>query len=356
MLKAQELWSELQGLTGRATGYTRAGILIPRDGKRSIECIERWQRIAPDFDIATEWLDPVQLTARIPGGAYAWTGGLLAPGDGYAEPEMATAAIAESARDRGASLLSNCAVRGIETGGGRVSGVVTERGRIACSSVVVAGGAWSHLLCARLGIDIPQLNVLSSVIRTSPVEGGPEPAIWHDNFGLRKRADRGYTVANASENIVDITPRCFRYMRAFFPAMLAEWRDLSFRFGTVFFHEALRPRRWELDEVSPFEKTRILDPKPSTRGALVALNAVKAAFPQFSGARIEQTWAGYIDVTPDAIPIISPADKVPGLFVATGFSGHGFGIAPGAGELMANLITGEQPVVAPDNFRLSRFR
>ena len=62
-----------------------------------------------------------------------------------------------------------------------------------------------------------------------------------------------------------------------------------------------------------------------------------------------------IDVTPDAVPVISPVDAVPGLIVATGFSGHGFGIGPGAGRLVADLATGSTPVVDPHDFRLSRY-
>jgi glycine/D-amino acid oxidase-like deaminating enzyme len=62
-----------------------------------------------------------------------------------------------------------------------------------------------------------------------------------------------------------------------------------------------------------------------------------------------------IDVTPDAIPIISAVDKIPGFFIATGFSGHGFGIGPGAGRLMADMVMGRSPLVDPAPFRLARF-
>jgi len=62
-----------------------------------------------------------------------------------------------------------------------------------------------------------------------------------------------------------------------------------------------------------------------------------------------------IDVTPDAVPIVSAVDDEPGFFIATGFTGHGFGIGPGAGRLMAGLVTGATPVVDPTPFRFSRF-
>ena len=62
-----------------------------------------------------------------------------------------------------------------------------------------------------------------------------------------------------------------------------------------------------------------------------------------------------MDVTPDAVPVIAPIDDVPGFFISTGYSGHGFGIAPAAGQLMAELVSGDPPCVDPFPFRLDRF-
>ena len=71
--------------------------------------------------------------------------------------------------------------------------------------------------------------------------------------------------------------------------------------------------------------------------------------------KVVQQWAGLIDVTPDAVPVIGPVAAVPGLTVATGFSGHGFGIGPAAGRLAADLATGAPPLVDPTPFRFGRF-
>lgn len=62
-----------------------------------------------------------------------------------------------------------------------------------------------------------------------------------------------------------------------------------------------------------------------------------------------------IDVTPDAIPVVSEVKGLPGFFIATGFSGHGFGIGPGAGHLVADLVSGNPSLVDPSPFRFSRF-
>ncbi len=74
-----------------------------------------------------------------------------------------------------------------------------------------------------------------------------------------------------------------------------------------------------------------------------------------SDVGIEETWAGLIDVTPDAIPVISAVDGVPGFHLSTGFSGHGFGIGPGAGRVTAELVTGQTPSVDLTPFRFRRF-
>ena len=99
----------------------------------------------------------------------------------------------------------------------------------------------------------------------------------------------------------------------------------------------------------------MLDPDPASGVTNSALAAAQEAFPIFKRARVAQHWAGLIDVTPDAVPVISPVAEVPGLVIATGFSGHGFGIGPAAGRLAADLATGAPPIVDPAPFRYSRF-
>ena len=116
-----------------------------------------------------------------------------------------------------------------------------------------------------------------------------------------------------------------------------------------------RKRRWSLDEPTPFEAVRTLDPEPDPYVLNRAQNAVIEAFPLFRDVAIAERWGGMIDVMPDAIPVISPVDSLPGFFIATGFSGHGFGIGPGAGKLVADMVAGDPTLVDPAPFRLTRF-
>ncbi|MBB5221386.1 glycine/D-amino acid oxidase-like deaminating enzyme [Amaricoccus macauensis] len=355
MAESLRIWKGLDERLGRATGYTRAGIIFTCKDDTEYDQHERWGHNLDGYQIEHRMLSAKEFQDLVPGSNLKIKGALYTPVDGRAEPQKAAPAIAERARELGAHIFTECAVRGIETSAGAISGVVTERGTIACSSVVLAGGAWSSLFSGRFGIDFPQLKVLNTVMRTEPLEGGPEQAIWADEVAIRKRRDGGYTIASGHENVVDIVPASFRYGRAFLPALKSEWRSLSFRMGARFLDEMRIPRQWALDEASPFEYARVLDPKPSQAVRAKVLKAVRETYPVFANARIAQSWAGYIDVTPDAVPVISPVERIPGFFIATGFSGHGFGIGPAAGKLTADLVTGATPLVDPAAFRLGRF-
>ena len=256
---------------------------------------------------------------------------------------------------RGRRCYTNCAVRGVETMGGKVSGVVTEKGTIACDAVIMAGGVWSRLFSKGLGLTLPQLRVRSSVQRTTPLDGGPEVAAWAPGVAYRRRLDGGYNIASDRSAIADIEPDNFRFLAQFLPALKMEWKTLHFSLGKQFVDAWSQSRLRPLDQRSVFEEVRVLDPPPRSALNSTAMKAMTDLFPVFGKAQVMQEWAGFIDVTPDAVPVISGVDTVPGYFIATGFSGHGFGIGPAAGRLAADLVTGDTPIVDPHHFRFSRF-
>jgi glycine/D-amino acid oxidase-like deaminating enzyme len=156
-------------------------------------------------------------------------------------------------------------------------------------------------------------------------------------------------------SVADIVPDSFALFFAFLPALRLDRQGLRLRLGRRFVEEARLARRWSLDQVSPFEQVRILDPEPVAAILDEALDSLRRIYPAFAAARVAERWAGCIDATPDAVPVMSGVDSLPGLTLATGFSGHGFGIGPGAGRLVADLVTGRTPVVDPSPFRYSRF-
>ncbi len=193
------------------------------------------------------------------------------------------------------------------------------------------------------------------MFRTEPVAGGPETSVGGMPFALRRRADGGYNVARRNNSISEITPDSFRLFQLFLPNLRKSWKELRLRLGGRFLTEWNTPRHWKLDEVSPFEQVRVLDPVPDAGVLRNAAADLAAIFPAFRDMRIKESWGGLMDVTPDAVPVIGAVDSLPGFHIATGFSGHGFGIGPGAGRLMADLVAGDAPVVDPAPFRFGRF-
>jgi glycine/D-amino acid oxidase-like deaminating enzyme len=352
-IESLRLWGEMNARTGAETGFRRTGIVYLSERAQSLCQHEAWLAAAKHFQIDSRMIGAAEIDRLLPGSSRRWPGALYTPSDGIAEPEKATAAIANAAAGRDAAIIERCAVRGLETTGGSVSGVVTEHGRIRCSQVVLAGGAWSSLFCGNLGIRFPQLKVLGSVMRTAPFSG-PAPAVGANNFAFRKRADGGYTIAQRNANLAHIVPDSFRYLTDFLPSLVKQWHELRLRIGRRFIEEWQVPRRWELDSVTPFERVRVLDPEPSGAVIRQGLRNLKRAFPQFAGVKVVETWAGLMDVTPDAVPVISAFDALPGFYIASGFSGHGFGIGPAAGQLMVDLLTGARPLVDPKPYAFQR--
>ncbi|HTQ33193.1 MAG TPA: FAD-binding oxidoreductase [Stellaceae bacterium] len=355
VIESLRLWQRMNETVEAETGFRTCGIMYLGESEADLERLATWLDHAREYQLDTHLIGAREVSERLPGLAKPWAGALYTPSDGKGEPQLAAPAIANAARRHGAAIVTHCAVRGVETAGGRVSAVVTEKGRIQCQSVVLAGGAWSRLFCGNLGVDLPQLKVLGSVMRTEKLDGGPEVSASGGRFGYRKRMDGGYTISTLGVRTIDIVPDSFRLALDYMPAVRVHWQKLRFRFGAKFAEEWRMKRRWSLDEATPFEAVRTLDPVPDPVILDRARESITASFPMFRDAKIAETWGGMMDVMPDAIPVISAVDTVPGFFIATGFSGHGFGIGPGAGRLVADMVSGALPIVDPTPFRLSRF-
>jgi len=355
VIESLRLWQGMNERVEAETGFRTCGIMYLAETAADLAKYEGWLEHAREYQLDTRSIDGKTVSGLLPGMAKPWAGALYTASDGKAEPQMAAPAIAAAARRHGAAIVQNCAVRGIETAAGRVAAVVTEKGRIACQSAVLAGGAWSRLFCGNLDVELPQLKVLGSVMRTEKLDGGPEISASGGLFGYRKRMDGGYTVATLGVRTIDLVPDNFRLAWQYLPAARLHWQKLRFRVGRRFAEEWHMRNTWALDGPSPFEAVRVLDPDGDPFVLERAKASIAETFPAFKNVAVAQSWGGMIDVMPDAIPVISAVDSVPGFYIATGFSGHGFGIGPGAGRLVAEMVTGAASVVEPTPFRLSRF-
>ncbi len=356
MIESLSIWKGLEAEAEADLGFRQTGVLYAANGTKDMAEFEAWMAHARAHGLDTRLLGRAEIAALLPNSA-GWVGGIWTASDARAEPWIAVPRLAEAAARKGVTIVENCAVRALDLAGGRIAGVVTERGRIRADRVVLAGGAWSSLLARAHGVIMPQLSVRATVAATRPLPEIFAGAAADNHFAIRRRADGGYTLAPGHFHELFIGPDAFRHLRAFWPQIR---KDIS---GTRFLPTAPKhypdawttPRRWSADGQSPFERTRILNPAPNRAEIGRLRDRFAAAFPPLGRPEVATAWAGMIDTMPDVVPVIDHANALPGLTIATGMSGHGFGIGPGIGRVVADLVDGRAPGHDLSRFRLGRF-
>lgn len=353
--KSLDLWERFAAETGEDTGFRRCGLLYLSNNEEEIAGWARWRDFARTVGVTTHMLDSVAASERGKATSRSWKGGVFSPTDGTADPANAAPAVARAIIKLGSSVHQNCAARGIEMEGGRLSTVVTEHGTIRTKVAILSGGAWASSFCRQLGIRFPQASIRSSILSVGPGKGDLPDALHTARVSVTRRGDGGHTLAISGRGRVDPTAQNMRFAAQFLPMFMRRWRSLSpgglegIRSG----HESLKT--WHLDRPTPMEEMRILDPAVDRNTVKLTHERAIELLPDFKGRPVTAAWAGYIDSTPDGVPTIGETAVVPGLVLAAGFSGHGFGIGPGAGHLIADIITGAQPIVDPVPYRPERF-
>ncbi len=239
--------------------------------------------------------------------------GVYEPNSGYADPMATTYAYAERAKNRGAEILTGCAVTGIKIAGGRVVGVETEDGLIEADAVVTATGPWVNKLAAPLGEFLPvtPIRVQMVHLRRPPMLESLNTNIIDYTTGAYFRVDAGHNTLVGGE----------------------EWDDLG---------EVVNPDAFGLN-ADHDTITRFWD-------------RAKLRFPDFAAATQRGGYGSLYDMTPDGNPILDRSATIEGLYWATGFSGHGFKLSPVVGRMVAEFILhGESRDHPIREFRASRF-
>ncbi|WP_137702147.1 NAD(P)/FAD-dependent oxidoreductase [Marimonas lutisalis] len=354
MMKARHLWQEVDREVNGACGVTVGGCYYLATSREVVEEREAWLDVAREHGLDTQALTRGAIEAAFGDHAHPmWIGGIVTPSDMRGEPWRAVPAVARLAQAEGVAIREDCAVRALDVAGGQVQGIVTEAGKVRAGQVIVAAGAWSSLFLRRHGVEIPQLSVRNTVVQTAPLPAFFNGAATDEELAMRRRADGGYSLAQAENETFFLGPDAFRHVRTYLPMLKRNWRSVGLRplAGKGFPDGWGTARQWREDEETPFEQVRVLDPAPDLGGVERMRRRFAARFPLIGPPEVRDAWAGMIDVMPDIVPIV---DRVPGhegLIVATGMSGHGFGIGPGFGEVLARMVQGKA-----QDFDLSRFR
>lgn len=358
MMEANRIWRGLAEKTGeKDLAFTPSGCVYLAETKPQMAKYEAWFDLAKQHQLDTRMLSKDEIKALAPDVGGSWVGGMLTASDGRAEPFVAVPALARATRKLGAAIIEDCAVRTLETEAGRVAAVVTEKGRVRTGSAVLAGGAWSTYFATILGLSLPQLIVRSTAGRTQPAPDRISPNVSTPGLAIRRRDDGGYSIATGDVAEHYISLNSFRYFTKFLKLLRISIKDVRLKGAPPSGYPGAwgSKSRWAGDEVSPFEKTRVLNPPPSEEAARRLKECLPKRAPWLKDVGTAELWAGMIDVTPDAVPYICEAPSPGGLFIGTGMSGHGFGIGPAVGRILADLVQGRSVGHDLSRFRFNRF-
>ncbi len=354
-MEANRLWEEITHDLDEDIGFARTGVLYATSDPKELSNAEQWMDIAEQHQLDTRVLTGAEVEDLMKGPPDVHVGGIYTASDAKAEPFKAVPAIARACVNQGVLIREDCAVRNLVSTGGRVRGVLTEHGEVKAQSVVCAGGAWTARFLGNLGVWLPQLSVRGTVVRTERAPDVLSGAAAVGHLGIRRRQDGGYTIATATTHEHFVGRDSIRCLPKYVPVMMHGSTAIQVSFSGGLWERLTQSARWRDDEKSPFEKTRILNPAPSEQAIKRMKVGLQKYMPMLADVPIAQAWAGMIDALPDVVPVM---DAVPGfsdVYVATGFSGHGFGIGPSTGKTMADMVLGNAVVHDLDRFRFSRF-
>jgi len=304
-MEAKRLLARFAEETGQTADFRPVGylfLLTTEDERSRFRDALRLQRTCGVDDVVE--LDPTEARAMVAGlETDDLSGATFCPSDGLAGPNEVTYGFANAARRQGAVILEDTPVEAFLMSGGTVRGVRAAVGEIESRETVICAGPWSAPLGDMLGLEVPIVPSRRQVFVTAPFSGirrsSPMTIDFHTSFYFHPEGE----------------------------GVLFGMSDPA---------------------VPPGDDTRV-DWSLLDRITAVA----QRRWPPLLEARVKTAWAGLYENTPDFQPLIGPLK--PGLWIAAGFSGHGFMMAPVVGKwLAASIVEGAAPVdlraFAPDRF------
>ena len=358
MMESIRIWRGLATETGEADlTFTESGCYYLAESQSDLAGYEQWCERAKQYELGTQMLTAGEVRSRFRDLVGNWVGGMVTLSDGRGEQFTAVPALARAARRRGVSVIENCAVRTVDIEAGRVAGVITEKGRIRCEKVVLAAGVWSTHFAANAGVNLPQLAVCSSGTRTEQCPEVISANLSMDGLSLLRRDDGSYTVSSSDRSVHYLSPASFKYFGKFLALLKQSGRYINLKLKAPHGYPGTwgSPRRWTGDEISPFERLRVLNPPVSPTMVKRVETRMPERCPALKDVKLAEAWTGMIDATPDAVPTLGEDPALKGLYIATGLSGHGFGIGPAIGRVVADLVREAPPGHDLQRFRPTRF-
>ena len=354
---SNRIWCGIEQELDADIEWCQGGNLAVAQNEDELDRYAEGAKAAQATGIDTRVLTPDQVSALFPQLRGSFAGGLYTPSDGHADPLKATLAFARGARQAGADLREHCAVNAIYTARGRVSGVATEAGDLRADAIVCAAGSHSSFLGRMVGLRLPQRSMRATVAVTNPLPRLTELAVWASGLGIRQARDGSVILGRASAGTGehDVTLESLRHINLFLPIFLRNRALFRLRIGMPLVRDLLRHLPGTAAARRPFAHLVDEEPPVNLKTVRSSLGLFNHYFPQLGQVSIARTWAGVIDVTPDLVPVLGEVQVLPGFFFATGFSGHGFGLGPGAGYALADLIARGSTEIDIHPLRYERF-
>ena len=348
-------WNELAEELGADIERIQEGSLRLAYDDADLARQRAWIDTTRGFGLESSLLNRDEVSELIPQLDGPFLGGAYTPSDGQAEPRKATQAVASAAAAMGATVVTGCAVEDIEVRDGSVKEVITEKGSVKAPVVVCAAGAWASRVTRMVGLKLPQRAVRATVACTTPAPVFTHTVVWGDGVAFRQKRDGTLYVSGGGRGDYDVDLETFRQVRWFLPNFMRARRNLHVRIGSTLVKDTLRAMPWSGARRRPFAHTVGVEPEPNRRTVESTMRNLKRLVPSLADVGVQRTWAGRIDATPDAVPVLGEAPGVHGFYIGTGFSGHGFALGPGAGFTLAELILDGETSIDIRPLRYSRF-
>ncbi|WP_262703366.1 MULTISPECIES: NAD(P)/FAD-dependent oxidoreductase [Streptomyces] len=299
-------YQEFRHRPGADIRLDTVGYLFLLDSPEQASDFEAGVQLQNSLGVPSRMIAPEEAQRLCP---YLSTDGLVAaaysPADGHARPGLVVQGYARAAARAGVTIATHTAVSGLDTAGGRVVGVHTSHGRIACSTVICTAGAWSARIGEMAGVNLPVRPVKRQLAFTAPI-APPAPripfTIDFSSTAYFHNSDDGLLLGLADPDQED----------GFDTTWTPEWLEL---FRTVARHRA----------------------------------------PALAGMETVGGWAGLYEVTPDHNALIGRSAELPNFLYAAGFSGHGFLQAPAVGEVVRDLYLERVPFTDVSPLSADRF-
>ncbi|AET68231.1 glycine/D-amino acid oxidase, deaminating [Desulfosporosinus orientis DSM 765] len=308
MYGVKHLWPALSEELGMDVEYYQQGNLRLGKSENHLKILAGLTERAVALGLDVKMIDKTEAKAINPYLSDEVGGASWCPTDGHANPLLATLAYYRKARELGVRFISGAEVTGIKKVKGQARQVVTTEDVYEGERIILAAGYESRDIAASVGIDVPMTKALLEVLVTEA-----QPAMFYQMLGTAAADFYGHQSSHG-----------------------------SFVFGGTS----------GLEDVNKDNGT----PVTNSITAPCICRGIMNYFPCLAEAKIVRTWAGWIDVCADHVPVISQVEEVPGLILACAFSGHGFGIAPVVGTLLAQMAVGEAPALDVSDFRYDRFK